>query len=105
MERLAGRRGDHRLDRGWKLRCSPATWTRDCRHSSADHRFLDESLGDGVGPVRGVAGGAILGDGRVGLILDVAEICALAQSGEALDEIEEEDAVTRPRRRARRSVA
>jgi hypothetical protein len=42
----------------------------------------------------------------VGLILDVAEICALAQSGEALDHVEEEeDAATRPRRRARRSVA
>jgi two-component system chemotaxis sensor kinase CheA len=30
-----------------------------------------KSLGEGVGKVRGVAGGAILGDGRVGLILDV----------------------------------
>ena len=43
-----------------------------------------KSLGEGVGSVAGVAGGAILGDGRVGLILDVAEIVALAERGEAL---------------------
>ena len=30
-----------------------------------------KSLGEGLGKVPGVAGGAILGDGRVGLILDV----------------------------------
>jgi two-component system chemotaxis sensor kinase CheA len=30
-----------------------------------------KSLGDGIGKVAGIAGGAILGDGRVGLILDV----------------------------------
>jgi two-component system chemotaxis sensor kinase CheA len=69
-------------------------------------QVVAKSLGDGIGAVRGIAGGAILGDGRVGLILDVAEICALAQSGEALDHVEEEEeAATRPRRRARRSVA
>ncbi|MBV6432787.1 MAG: hypothetical protein IANPNBLG_02931 [Bryobacteraceae bacterium] len=33
-----------------------------------------KSLGEGIGEVRGVAGGAILGDGRVGLILDMAGI-------------------------------
>jgi len=48
------------------------------------HQVVAKSLGDGVGQVRGVAGGAILGDGRVGLILDVPEICALAESGEAV---------------------
>ena len=37
-----------------------------------------------AGGVEGVAGGAILGDGRVGLILDVAEVVALAERGEAL---------------------
>jgi two-component system chemotaxis sensor kinase CheA len=47
-------------------------------------QVVAKSLGEGVGQVRGIAGGAILGDGRVGLILDVAEICALAESGEAL---------------------
>ncbi len=36
-----------------------------------------KSLGGGVAPVRGIAGGAIMGDGRVGLILDVAGIFAL----------------------------
>ena len=54
---------------------------------SADGRFclaVDEilgqqqvvikSLGTGVRPIRGVSGGAILGDGRVALILDIAGI-------------------------------
>ena len=44
---------------------------------------LAKSLGDGVGAVTGVAGGAILGDGRVGLILDVPELLALSQLDEA----------------------
>ena len=30
-----------------------------------------KSLGEGMGKIQGVAGGAILGDGRVGLILDM----------------------------------
>jgi two-component system chemotaxis sensor kinase CheA len=47
-------------------------------------QVVAKTLGDGLGRVRGVAGGAILGDGRVGLILDVAEICALAESGEGV---------------------
>ncbi|MBN9662911.1 MAG: chemotaxis protein CheA [Acidobacteria bacterium] len=34
-----------------------------------------KSLGPTFGEVRGVAGGAILGDGRVGLILDLATLC------------------------------
>lgn len=34
-----------------------------------------KSLGPTFGDVRGVAGGAILGDGRVGLILDLATLC------------------------------
>jgi two-component system chemotaxis sensor kinase CheA len=46
-------------------------------------QVVAKSLGDGIGAVGGVAGGAILGDGRVGLILDVGDIVALAQSGEA----------------------
>jgi two-component system chemotaxis sensor kinase CheA len=48
------------------------------------HQVVVKALGDGVGQVAGVAGGAILGDGRVGLIVDVAEIVALAEQGEAL---------------------
>jgi two-component system, chemotaxis family, sensor kinase CheA len=60
-------------------------------------QVVAKSLGDGVGVVGGIAGGAILGDGRVGLILDVAEICALAQSGEAVE--------PRSTVEARRSVA
>lgn len=36
-----------------------------------------KSLGDGFAHVRGIAGGAILGDGRVGLILDAGGLSAL----------------------------
>lgn len=36
-----------------------------------------KSLGGGVAAVRGISGGAIMGDGRVGLILDVAGLFAL----------------------------
>lgn len=37
-----------------------------------------KSLGGGLKNVKGVAGGAIMGDGRVGLILDVAGIFDIA---------------------------
>jgi len=37
------------------------------------------SLGNGIGTVQGVSGGAILGDGRVGLILDPVGVVALAR--------------------------
>ena len=33
-----------------------------------------KSLGEGLKSVKGIAGGAIMGDGRVGLILDIAGI-------------------------------
>ncbi|MEN6370458.1 MAG: chemotaxis protein CheA [Armatimonadota bacterium] len=38
-----------------------------------------KSLGEGIGTIPGISGGAILGDGRVGLILDSSEITALAR--------------------------
>jgi len=41
------------------------------------HQVVAKSLGEGIGKVAGVSGGAILGDGRVGLILDVPELLAL----------------------------
>jgi two-component system chemotaxis sensor kinase CheA len=55
--------------------------------------LVDELLGQqqvvakalGVGTVPGVSGGAILGDGRVGLILDVREVVALGRQGGARD--------------------
>ena len=50
----------------------------------SQQQVVAKSLGEGVGRVEGIAGGAILGDGRVGLILDVAEVVALAERGEAL---------------------
>jgi two-component system chemotaxis sensor kinase CheA len=39
-----------------------------------------KNLGDGLGSIRGVAGGAIMGDGRVSLILDVPGLIELSQS-------------------------
>ena len=40
-----------------------------------------KSLGAGIGKIQGISGGAILGDGRVGLILDPQGITALARQG------------------------
>lgn len=42
-------------------------------------QVVAKSLGAGIGNVQGISGGAILGDGRIGLILDPAEIVALAR--------------------------
>jgi len=39
-----------------------------------------KSLGDGLGTVKGVSGGAIMGDGRVSLILDIPGLIELAQN-------------------------
>ncbi|MEO6444249.1 MAG: chemotaxis protein CheA [Gemmatimonadaceae bacterium] len=46
------------------------------------HQLVAKSLGDGIGRVSGISGGAILGDGRVGLILDVNELLALSRDGD-----------------------
>jgi two-component system, chemotaxis family, sensor kinase CheA len=46
-------------------------------------QVVAKTLGDGLGHIPGVSGGAILGDGRVGLILDPSEIVALARQGES----------------------
>jgi chemotaxis protein histidine kinase CheA len=48
-----------------------------------------------------VAGGAILGDGRVGLILDVAEVVALSQQDPAVPTPAVAPALDAPRRRHR----
>jgi two-component system, chemotaxis family, sensor kinase CheA len=45
-------------------------------------QVVAKSLGDAIGKVRGVSGGAILGDGRVGLILDVGEIMEIIRGVE-----------------------
>ncbi len=45
-------------------------------------QVVAKPLGDGVGRIPGIAGGAILGDGRVGLILDVPEMMTLTQQRE-----------------------
>ena len=43
-------------------------------------QVVAKSLGDGVGEIAGISGGAILSDGRVGLIVDVASLLLLARS-------------------------
>jgi two-component system, chemotaxis family, sensor kinase CheA len=40
---------------------------------------VTKPLGEGVGKLPGIVGGAIMGDGRVGLILDIADMVALAR--------------------------
>jgi len=39
-----------------------------------------KSLGEGLGAVKGVSGGAIMGDGKVSLILDIPSLMELAIS-------------------------
>jgi two-component system chemotaxis sensor kinase CheA len=46
----------------------------------AQQQVVIKSLGDGLGAVQGVSGGAIMGDGRVSLILDVPGLMELAQN-------------------------
>jgi two-component system chemotaxis sensor kinase CheA len=43
-----------------------------------------KSLGNAMGTIKGVSGGAILGDGRVGLVLDPAGILQLAHNSSGL---------------------
>lgn len=43
-------------------------------------QVVAKSLGKAVGKVTGISGAAILGDGRVGLILDTVELASLARS-------------------------
>ena len=42
-------------------------------------QVVAKPLGDGIGKIHGVSGGAILGDGRVGLILDPQGITSVAR--------------------------
>ena len=45
----------------------------------AQQRVVIKSLGEGLGKVEGVSGGAIMGDGKVSLILDIPSLMKLAQ--------------------------
>jgi two-component system chemotaxis sensor kinase CheA len=47
----------------------------------SQQQVVAKSLGAGIGAVDGISGGAILGDGRVGLILDIGELIALVRRG------------------------
>ncbi|MFB3904561.1 MAG: chemotaxis protein CheA [Acidobacteriota bacterium] len=42
-------------------------------------QVVAKSLGRGLGKIQGISGGAILGDGKVGLILDTMELVSLAR--------------------------
>lgn len=63
------------------------------RHSSAlmvdelleQQQVVAKALGDRVGRIPGVSGGAILGDGRVGLILDPGGLGAMAREGKQVE--------------------
>ncbi len=46
----------------------------------AQQRVVIKSLGEGIGKVEGVSGGAIMGDGKVSLILDIPSLMKLAQN-------------------------
>jgi two-component system chemotaxis sensor kinase CheA len=46
------------------------------------HQVVIKSLGPVFGQVSGVSGGAILGDGRIGLILDASGLLKLAKNAE-----------------------
>jgi len=46
-------------------------------------QVVAKALGDGVGEIPGISGGAILSDGRVGLIIDIARMTSLARTGDA----------------------
>ena len=56
------------------------SWSTSC---CGKQEVVIKSLGDTFGSVRGVAGGAILGDGRIGLILDAHGIVALGRGQRA----------------------
>ncbi len=49
-------------------------------------QVVAKPLSHAMGTIRGIAGGAILGDGRVGLILDTPEIIALARDESRVSE-------------------
>ena len=42
------------------------------------HQVVIKNLGEGIGSVKGVSGGAIMGDGKISLILDIPGLLELA---------------------------
>ena len=50
----------------------------------SQHQVVVKSLGEGLGNIEGISGGAILGDGQVGLILDPAGISSIARRKEEI---------------------
>ena len=52
-------------------------------------QVVAKPIGDGLGKVPGVSGGAILGDGHVGLILDTIELATMARQSFRTTEIKQ----------------
>jgi len=90
IDRLFGSNGDHFSTRQavppWE-RLAVVVENQDTKRCLLVDELLGKeevvikSLGKVFQHVKGIAGGVILGDGRVGLILDVAGICAVASEG------------------------
>lgn len=90
IDRLFGSNGDHFSTRQavppWE-RLAVVVESQDAKRCLLVDELLGKeevvikSLGKVFQHVKGIAGGVILGDGRVGLILDVAGICAMASEG------------------------
>jgi two-component system, chemotaxis family, sensor kinase CheA len=90
LERLFGVNGDHSSAKQvvppWE-RLAVIVESQDTKRCLLVDELLGKeeivikSLGKVFQHVRGIAGGAILGDGRIGLILDIAGICAMASEG------------------------
>jgi two-component system, chemotaxis family, sensor kinase CheA len=53
-------------------------------------QVVAKTLGEGIGRIRGISGGAILGDGEVGLIVDPTGLYEVAQSGATIDQSSDE---------------
>jgi two-component system chemotaxis sensor kinase CheA len=59
-------------------------------------QVVAKNLGKGMGKIPGVSGGAILGDGCIGLILDTPELVALARQNTSADIRVDESRMERP---------
>lgn len=72
--------------------------SEDCRCALLVDELLGQqqvvakSLGNGIGKIQGISGGAILGDGRVGLILDTNELIKLARTVGPLEGMDSKNA-------------
>ena len=52
-----------------------------------------KNLGEGMGKVQGISGGAIMADGKVGLILDISEVVKIATCKEDISQTSKKEAL------------